>query len=785
MIARILKWLAPGCVVAGLLASALGQVVYQVSGAGSDGSALSGSLTLNRTASTQASFNINNTDKAKFNLKGMLTISPAGGVVPVVGPAPVTYSISGTVYNDANDNGQMDPGESGIAGVTVYADLKDNYSDAPPDPSAVTDANGNFTLSGFVSGGSSANETGAYVVRAILPAGDSQTAPAGTAGQHVAVAGANVSGINFGVSVPQVVTPPVQPPVVSPPNPPATQTSGSAAVITVTNPAGIPIYPLDGVYVTCTHATTGSALTPNQLFMATINPNGGIVWNFGEPGSVGNQMKGYNAAHSYATAGQKTITLTVTPGVVTVSNGLLTITSGPSYVATATVNVAVDNRPTVNIQPGAAIPALASGTRYIFDAAAGGTTWNYGANGKPAFDVSGLTNVFVGSNGNPATLFCTNPNGPGSAINSNSGSAGITIQGITFDADATQFNSSTNLAVFQPVGNGGVTFLSDSLLHMGEDIYDQLPCSNVFVLGCSSPLPLGVSNYFCWYVGTDLTILNCSSNGSQTSWNIRTVPDPVSLTDVNISGTTINTAGETCGKGGIRFMTGQYMTAYGNIVTGYAGAKNVNGNEVYCGPGIQSDASEIAAPLAEYLDIDSNTLTCQGITLQPNDGSGSAGGVESFTAVVNNVINQVSAGGQGIWAQSESGCPNSNLYIIGNTVTAASGATGVALTIVGKPAATSVYVANNWLNAPGDGGPFLRNDSANLSGFAAISNNLWPVDSTAQVNGNSIPSGQWESQSLSGGVNPAGDVYANPTPGNTWQTTINGANFGSNLLSGN
>jgi hypothetical protein len=84
-----LKWLLPGCVVAGMLATALAQVVYQVNGTGNDGSEISGSLTLNQTASTQASFNIDNTDKAKFNLKGLLTVEPGVSSSP---PAPVPVS---------------------------------------------------------------------------------------------------------------------------------------------------------------------------------------------------------------------------------------------------------------------------------------------------------------------------------------------------------------------------------------------------------------------------------------------------------------------------------------------------------------------------------------------------------------------------------------------------------------------------------------------------------------------------------------------------------------------
>lgn len=107
-----MKWLLPASVVVGLLASTLAQVVYQVDGAGSDGSKISGSLTLNQTASTQASFDINNTDKAKFNLKGMLTVAPATSSQPVLSPQTPIPVTNPTPVNASSANLPVYPGDT-------------------------------------------------------------------------------------------------------------------------------------------------------------------------------------------------------------------------------------------------------------------------------------------------------------------------------------------------------------------------------------------------------------------------------------------------------------------------------------------------------------------------------------------------------------------------------------------------------------------------------------------------------------------------------------------------
>lgn len=96
-------------------------------------------------------------------------------------------SIDGTVFTDANGNGQLDAGEPALGGRTVFIN---NDGSGVPDannPSTVTDVNGNYTFTGLV--------PGTYTVQEVLPANASLTTPA----QTVTVSSnATVSGINFG-----------------------------------------------------------------------------------------------------------------------------------------------------------------------------------------------------------------------------------------------------------------------------------------------------------------------------------------------------------------------------------------------------------------------------------------------------------------------------------------------------------------------------------------------------------------------------------------------------------
>lgn len=62
----------------------------------------------------------------------------------------VPSSVQGTVFNDANHNQTFDPGESGLAGWTVYADNNQNSIIDPGEATAVTGANGEYSIETMV-----------------------------------------------------------------------------------------------------------------------------------------------------------------------------------------------------------------------------------------------------------------------------------------------------------------------------------------------------------------------------------------------------------------------------------------------------------------------------------------------------------------------------------------------------------------------------------------------------------------------------------------------------------
>ena len=106
-------------------------------------------------------------------------------------PTSAAGSISGQVFNDINGSGTKDAGEGGLASVTVYIDSNNNGTLDPGETSTTSDSGGNYVLGGVAAG--------TRVVREVIPAGYSQTAPLPSGSYSVSVlSGATVSGRNFG-----------------------------------------------------------------------------------------------------------------------------------------------------------------------------------------------------------------------------------------------------------------------------------------------------------------------------------------------------------------------------------------------------------------------------------------------------------------------------------------------------------------------------------------------------------------------------------------------------------
>ena len=115
------------------------------------------------------------------------------------GNLPLPGSIDGSKWQDDNGDGERDPDEPGLPGVTIYVDLNGNgiLDDDEPqtetradDPETASDESGRYQFDGL--------RAGRYVIREIVPEGHAQTFP--QENQHVVelAPGATIDGIDFG-----------------------------------------------------------------------------------------------------------------------------------------------------------------------------------------------------------------------------------------------------------------------------------------------------------------------------------------------------------------------------------------------------------------------------------------------------------------------------------------------------------------------------------------------------------------------------------------------------------
>ena len=121
----------------------------------------------------------------------LVTLSATGAILSIVPTASVGGSISGSVYNDANDNGVKDPTETAVAGRQVYLDIPGIGVYVAGDPVALTDAGGAYSFGGLAAGN--------YLVRLVPVAGQVISAPL-FGGKFFVQLGANqhITGDDFG-----------------------------------------------------------------------------------------------------------------------------------------------------------------------------------------------------------------------------------------------------------------------------------------------------------------------------------------------------------------------------------------------------------------------------------------------------------------------------------------------------------------------------------------------------------------------------------------------------------
>ncbi|MGB3510252.1 MAG: SdrD B-like domain-containing protein [Microcoleaceae cyanobacterium] len=90
-----------------------------------------------------------------------------------IGSTPATPVLQGdligTKFNDLNSNGNLDPGETGLANFTLYLDVNGNNVLDPTEPAAISSASGNFSFNN--------PPTGTYFLREVPQPGFVKTTP--------------------------------------------------------------------------------------------------------------------------------------------------------------------------------------------------------------------------------------------------------------------------------------------------------------------------------------------------------------------------------------------------------------------------------------------------------------------------------------------------------------------------------------------------------------------------------------------------------------------------------
>src|SRR5579871_549077 len=121
-----------------------------------------------------------------------LGVSFAGAIhgSEVPGFAFDSGTVRGQVFLDYNGNGQVDKGEPGLAGQTIYLDLKNTGQWDPNDPTTTTDQNGFYQFTGLAAG--------TYTVRNLAAANFAGSGSGDPSTRVVLPQGSTIDNVNFG-----------------------------------------------------------------------------------------------------------------------------------------------------------------------------------------------------------------------------------------------------------------------------------------------------------------------------------------------------------------------------------------------------------------------------------------------------------------------------------------------------------------------------------------------------------------------------------------------------------
>jgi outer membrane protein OmpA-like peptidoglycan-associated protein len=402
--------------------------------------------------------------------------------------APISVHIgscaaTGTVYNNTPGDGTHHGGETGIAGVTVYADMTDVGHFVAGDPTTTTDSSGYYLLSGVA--------TGSHPIGVILPAGYECTSPSSPCTHTVSFsASANALGQDFELFAPP---PPAAPSFITPPD--GSSTNNNEPTLTAIGDAGARIdFYVDGTDIGHTDAGISG--------VATLTPSSALA--DGPHSALATETSALGGVSANSNVNAFTID-TVAPGAPVITapaDGTVTSDSTPTLTATAEVGSTVtfyEDTPSGATLGTAVADGTGTATLTLTSALADATYSVHATATDAAGNVSGNSNEdhFTIDTTAPGAPTLNSPADQSSTINNEptldaTGEAGSTVtfyvQGIgTVGTDTADGTGDATFTFTSPLANG--TYCAYATATDGAGNVSVNSNTNCFAVAVPPPAP--------------------------------------------------------------------------------------------------------------------------------------------------------------------------------------------------------------------------------------------------------------------------------------------------------
>ncbi|MGC4030932.1 MAG: PKD domain-containing protein [Tepidisphaeraceae bacterium] len=519
----------------------------------------------------------------------------------------------------------------------------------------------------------------------------------------------------------------------------------------------------------------------SQMKGGTWN-EGTYVWNFGDTGSDENAMRGFNAAHTYDTAGTYTVSLTVTnaAGKTSTTTMKVTVTAAARKVIYVATNGSDSND---GLSADSPIKSVAKALTLVTD------------NTEIRFrrgQTFGVTSSFIVKNNNVvigAYGTGVNPNikWTGSAFDGeifyiSAGTKNFTAQDLTVSTVfITNTNDSGVPTAFRP---GGTNFTARRIVL--QDVKNgfllNLNPSGVLIQSCSSPSETGLRKYFAWVQGDHVTIADNTVANSTREHIVRAnFVSMLNVSDNEFHNTSHRESGEDYydfRKPALNIQSGEFAYAYNNIID----------SSFQVGPLGQADGDKVMMTPSlrfEYAVGEANTVLNEQIVINH--------GAEHIT-MRDNVVdydNGLAITVDGYNEDYDRGVVD--LTLDNNTVVN-NGTKGSFISVYGAVAGIkmtdNLYIAPNLvIGEQMTAAVRLTEDAYNS--FTEIDGNIWPVAGkisswvgenamnyigTSYVKAGMLTAAEWNNLKLVGT-----DTFSNVSTGGETYLVLNGARVGAKL----